>query len=325
MMLKPDAAEIEKLVRELATAPWMSGSRAGWPLYVFRIEDLPAAVRILSTGELLSRNEALRRGVLGYDTASPSVMEYAPDWCKACVRLYFRPRTPTEYQSEGFRPQTSLPLGAHRPVPVVLVFDALKVLTDKRTSFTDGNATKKRCRRGETAAFLKSIPFERVYHIGPFVESDRDEIVFRRCAEVLVEKHMALDNLRRIFCRSQAEFETLLTMLSPELRARYAKRIGVSASLFNLKWTYLERVDLTDTHANFHFSPSTLTPGPFSASLDVTERDGTVLGTWTSPKFMSDPDFTIKFYRPFSAYKIRLELDGHIAYCNSYSAEELVF
>lgn len=324
MTLKPDAAEIERFVRELADAPWLSGSRAGWPLYLFRIEDLPAAVRILDSGELCSRNEAIRRGVLQYDTASPSVMEHAPEWCKECVRLYFRPKTPTEYQSEGFRPKHQLPLGAHRPIPIVLVFDALKVLTDPRASFTDGNAAKKRCKRGDTAEFLRTIPFDRVYHIGPFVEADRDEIVFRRCAEVLVDKSMPLDHLRRVFCRSQAEFETLLSMLSPSSRAQYAKRIGVSASLFNLKWTYLERVDLTDSRANFHFSPSTLTPGPFRASLELRVPDGTMAGTWSDANFMSNPDFSINFHQVFANYRLRFFLDGHVAYENDHSSEELV-
>ena len=175
--------------------------------------------------------------MLGHDAAAPSVIENSPDWLKKYVRLYFRPRTPTEFRSEGIRPEHQLTMGAHRPVPIVLVFQSLPILTAIGTEFTNGNAAVQGAGRGDTAVFLKTIPFLRVYQEGALKESEKRQIVFHRCAEVLVPDNLSLANLKAILCRSQAEYESLLNWLSPATRAKYRKIIGVSAKVHFKHWT----------------------------------------------------------------------------------------
>ena len=227
MTLKSDAEEIEQFMRGLTHEPWL-GTRARYPLHLFRIDDVTAAVSILERGVIYSRNRAEAKGLLGHDSASPSVIEQSPDWCKECVRLYFRPKTPTEYRSEGFRPSANIRMGAHRPMPIVFVFDSIPLLVSTGTIFTNGNAATGGVKRGSTAAFLKSVPFEKVYHDGPIPEADKRDIVFRRCAEVLLKNELTLDHLKHVFCRSQAEYDTLMDLLSDESRTKYSKMIGVS-------------------------------------------------------------------------------------------------
>lgn len=229
--MKRDAAAIEQHMRTLAQQPWLGAGRAGWPLHLFRIDDVLAAAEILNGGTIHSRRQAERLGVLGHDSASATVIENSPEWCKECVRLYFRPKTPTEHESEGFRPVTRLHWGAHRPMPVVFVFDAISILTADSTVFTDGNAGRGRHNRGNDAAFLKQIPFEKVYHTGAFRSDERDEIVFRRCAEVLVPDRLSLASLKHVFCRSPAEYETLFSLLDSSAKAIHGKKIGVSGNL----------------------------------------------------------------------------------------------
>src|SRR3954454_4261376 len=108
MTAKPDAARIESFVRGLSAALSLQGPRASWPLHLFRVDDVQAAASILNCGALYPRTRAAQMGLLTHDSASPSVIDHTPDWCKECVRLYFRPRTPTEYRSEGFRPKTQI-------------------------------------------------------------------------------------------------------------------------------------------------------------------------------------------------------------------------
>ena len=320
--MKADAAEIEGHMRTLARQPWLGAGRAAWPLHLFRIDDARAAADILNCGAIYSRRRAERGGVLNHDSASASVIEHSPEWCKQCVRLYFRPKTPTEHESEGFRPPTQLPWGAHRPMPVVFVFDAIPILTADSTVFTDGNAGRGRHQRGTDAAFLKQIPFDKVYHTGAFQSGDRDEIIFRRCAEVLVPDALPLTNLRHVFCRSQAEHETLFSLLTPTAKVMHGKKIGVSASLHYKKWTFLESVDLTSEKVRLRFSPSTLTPGPFRVRMEIFDENDQVRAMWRDDAFLANREQVIGLSRiALPRYRVTVTLDGNLAYQNSFVAE----
>ncbi|MGO8701673.1 MAG: DarT ssDNA thymidine ADP-ribosyltransferase family protein [Limisphaerales bacterium] len=80
------------------------------------------------------------------------------------MRLYFRPRTPTQHQIEGFRPAGQYgSLGKHMPLPVFFLFDSKDVLTREATRFSKGNLSQNP-EVGEDATFFASIPFEKVYH-----------------------------------------------------------------------------------------------------------------------------------------------------------------
>lgn len=321
MTAKVDAARIESFVRGLSAALSLQGPRASWPLHLFRVDDVQAAASILNRGALYARTRAAQMGLLTHDSASPRVIDHTPDWCKECVRLYFRPRTPTEYRSEGFRPKTQIVMGAHRPMPIALVFDSVAIMIKQGTQFTEGNASTRGCRRGDDSMFLKTIPFQKVYH-DSWISNDERDVVFRRCAEVLVPNELPLTNLKHVFCRSQAEYETLYSLLNPSARSTFKGRIGVSAALHFKKWTYVESVELTPNRAIFRFSPSTITPGPFKISFTVSGQHGATLGRWTSNDYQANDKLVVNLHREFAAYDAELTLDDELAYRNAYTSQD---
>ena len=177
---KPDAARIEAHLDGLRLANWIGPARQWWPKYVFRFDDIQNAVRILQSGKVscrAKRGEAL-------ETASQEVLSHTEETWKNHVRLYFRPRTPTQYQVEGFRPEGQFgSLQAHMPVPVFFLFDAKDILTRASTKFSDGSLAAHPV-VGENADYFESIPFEKVYHNSPMSESEKANIKFHRHAEL---------------------------------------------------------------------------------------------------------------------------------------------
>ena len=114
------------------------------------------------------------------------MLDHTDEKWKNCVRLYFRPRTPTQYQVEGFRPQGQLgSLQAHMPVPVFFLFEAKDILTRAGTRFSAGNLAASRV-VGEDAVYFESIPFQKVYHDSWMAEGEKGNIKFHRHAEVIV-------------------------------------------------------------------------------------------------------------------------------------------
>ncbi len=323
--MKPDAVQIKDYVESLPNSPWLAGTnRARWPLFLFRVDDVEATSSILQRGRLYSRNQATALGVLGHDAASPGVIQNSPAWIKNYVRLYFRPRTPTEYRSEGFRTTNDLVMGAHRPMPIVMVFSSVPILTATGTKFTEGNAATSGTPHGDDAIFLRKIPFDKVYHDSAFTSSERAEIVYHRCAEVLVPNELDHTYLKRIVCRSQAEHETLLNLLPESIRNAYATRIGVAANAHHKRWTFIESVDLSNEHVTIRFSPVTTSPGPFDAKASFVDSAGKQIGHWHGKTYMANGvlKFQLNTIGNPSDYQISLTLDGKLAYRGRYKAKE---
>ena len=127
-------AKLDDLVRR-----YKGDARSWWANFVFHYAELQNAISILETGALYSRDEATNRGLLSTDSASASVLASTSDAYKSYVRLYFRPKTPTQYSNEGIRPHDAIVHDAHCPVPVFLLFDSRDVLTRTSTRFSNGS------------------------------------------------------------------------------------------------------------------------------------------------------------------------------------------
>jgi hypothetical protein len=63
------------------------------------------AIKILESGQLLSRKKLIEAGEMITDNASAEVIDNTDEAWKGYVRLYFRPRTPTQHNNQGFRPE----------------------------------------------------------------------------------------------------------------------------------------------------------------------------------------------------------------------------
>jgi hypothetical protein len=105
--------------------------RAKWPRRLFHHAPVENAAQILIDGELLSRVDSAQRRAR--DVAGPGVIG-ARDKAHQFARLYFRPRTPTQYHIEGIRKQGECAFGeeALAPVLIMLVFHARSIIQNGR-------------------------------------------------------------------------------------------------------------------------------------------------------------------------------------------------
>jgi len=321
---KIDEAEIRKFLKELGEQSWIkTSSRSWWPQFVFHHTDVRNAVEILKSGTLLSRSELEKRGRMIVDNASPQIVAGTHPYVKGCVRLYFRPKTPTEYRSEGIRPRGKRELGgAHCPMPVFFLFNAGDVLSRRDCQFSSGNLAAFGTHIFSTAAELKRLDFRRIYHVGQIPPNER-KIVHCRNAEVIIPRELDLSSLEYIFCRSPAEKETLIYLLPEAISGRWNKKILIESKsdLFHRNWSFVETADLTNSHLTFQFSPDTNTPGPFDLDLSV-EDVITQQVFAVRERAMVNATRRFKFTRSMTHYRVQLKLDDDLAYENDYLEDD---
>ena len=320
---KPDARRIARFLAELKQADWLGTARHWWPDYLFHFTNIQNEVSILKTGALFSRVEAQRLGLMGTDNASHDVIAYTNEYWLNHARLYFRPRTPTQYRNEGIRPSGQQALDAHCPVPVYLMFNSFAVLSRSDSLFSDGSLASARVRVFDKASNLESIPFESIYHDGRFEPHERDSIVFHRHAEVIVPTGLDLNALYLIVCRSQAEYETLLHLLPSPTRIRWGAKIGIAPglNLFEKKWTFVERVEKNSSSIVFYFNRDSLTPGPFRIQCIIIDtRTLRQLDSFDLPSYSINQPLSLNLQTlgfP-TDYYVRLWIDGNLAYADRY-------
>ena len=302
-----------------------------WPRCVFHSTDLSNAISIFATGNLYSRQMATELGLMVNDNASQQVIRNTPNDHKSYARMYFRPKTPTHYLSEGFRPKQELvkdEYHAHCPMPIFFLFNAYEVLAAVSTEFSDGNMARHRVVFGKTQKVFNSIPFEQVFHSGGYDKESflNQDITFHRQAEVLVPEHLPIvPSLKRVYCRSGAERQTLLYNLNPEVRANWESKIKICRfpQLFERKATYVESVKIIGESLGFVFNPDSKCPGPFEARLEYREIGTKRVRAWSGrweDVFIDAHPIDIRGAKRGVA---KLLLDGNLAYQGVVNFESL--
>ena len=305
-------AKLDDLLRR-----YKRDARSWWPNFVFHYGALENAISILESGTLYSRVEAISRGLLSTDSASVSVLASTSDAHKSYARLYLRPKTPTQYSNEGIRPRDALVHDAHCPVPVFLLFDSRDVLTRASTGFSRGSlAGFSPGRVGIKASFFEKLPFNEIYHNSWLEEDEKREIIASRHAEVIVPGQLDLEPLRFIWCRSEAEKETLLSLFSEMQRNQWANKVfhGKKYDLFFSRWSYVDRVALGETSARFSFNRNTHTPGPFDLEVSVEDHHTGKTLRLRKEDFRAVRVVSVNFRSPIPKYTIELRLNGCLAY-----------
>jgi hypothetical protein len=303
------------------------GNLGWWPKYVYHFTDVTNAASIIEQGGLYSRAYCLRTNLMATDNASHEVIQKTKQDHLEYVRLYFRPRTPTQYNNEGLRPINQRKLGSHCPVPIFFCFNALEVLSLDETEFSNGNMGSSVAQHSKEQEFFESIPFELVFHSRWFTPDERDTIIFHRSAEVLVPHHLPLDSsLKFIACRSAAERQTLLHLLPSALRQEWSQHIRIGdQGLFERRWTFVEEVVVVDNNTIvFKFNPSTTTPGPFNVKF-VYQEDGTLFKReWTGSIPSLSKTLQIRV-SPASSGVASLYLDDALAFRDTLLFDDLPF
>jgi hypothetical protein len=337
VVLKPDADQIRSFLKDLANQDWLKRSeRRVWPLFVYHYTDISNAVQILHEGCVYSRRQIQSRGKDIVDSASSGVLASTRDLVKDCVRFYFRPKTPTQYHAEGIYSKTKLAVSkfpdAHCPVPIFFLFDSAAILTRSDSSFSDGCLGSPHARILSTAAELEQLPWAGIYHNSWFYPSsvEGSDIVFRRNAEVIVPKTVDLGALRYVYCRSEAEKETLLHLLTPGLRQQYGRKIVATqrSEHYFRRQTFIQTARLNSVSIRLHFSPETQSPGPFHARVQVNTGFGqrSLENTNFNLAALGESRIWVLTLRPpVSNYEILIFLDGYLAYANGHHEADLPF
>ena len=334
MALKLDAEDIRAHMRGLAASLGLEASRRWWPNWLYRFDHVQNTAAILNSGILLSRASAESGEMIAKDSASPELIGQLIPEHRRYVRLYFRPRTPTQYANEGIRPKRKIEYEAHMPVPVYLLFSN-SLLMEEGVRFTRGRLEPSTV-IGETARFLRNTIFSDVYHdssVGRLGESSRrSSILNARHAEVLVKDELPLDHVKHIVCRSAPERETLLNLLGSKIRATWIKRIIVDEGrqrLFYKRGTFVKDVYLSssESHFVFYFNIEPNMRGPFE--LHIGWRLDGQDATRTESKYMvGDRPMVFRFKCVWPKYRVRVTLNGDLAYLGKFDedlASDMVF
>lgn len=311
--------------QQTLTSPYYPHRRM-WPECLFHHAPLENALSILRTGVLRSRNDPANPRQI--DIAAREVNQ-ARDHAHDHVRLYFRPKTPTQFHIEGIRKPGDCRFGdeAHAPFLVMFVLDARRILSLPDIQFCDRNMQAGNAEPGDTEAYFAAIPFDKVFHEGP--TGHDQSIISHRCAEVLSSSPLDLQPcLRAIYFRSEPERDTFLHLLGPD-RDLWPNRYIVSDALkvFEKRYSFVQEIGLTREGLIFTLNPRDDRRG-VDIRITVTAADGAFVAQFHSIDLAAAPPQGRWIYEhPFADgdYLVRVEIEGHLAYHAQISLADALF
>lgn len=316
--MKPDADEIIEFIDNLADESWLGAVRSRWIKYAYHYTDIRNAVEILKSEKLICRAKLEAKGNMPVDNASQAIISNTDDLVKDFIRLYFRPKTPTQFRNEGVRPITKQWEQSHCPVPIFFLFDLKTLLVQDNSQFSEGNlakfGTSILC---STAKELKKFDFKKIFHTGSFTQVERDDIISHRNAEIVIPNELDLSALKFIVCRSPAEKETLLNLLPNNVFTKWSSKIFVEtkANLFERKWAFVQSSYLTSKSATITFSPDAIYPNPFILTARLKGRKEDVRA---NNNFTANGIIIFEFAYDVPSYEIELKLDDNLVYFGKY-------
>lgn len=298
--------------------------RKSWVKYCYHFSNVQNVASILNLGTIYSRNKSNQLAVMGNDNASSEVIGQTDSWVKDYVRFYFRPKTPTQFNNEGFRSSyTMSSYCAHCPVPIFLLFDLNSVLNLKNSYFTNSSlANNIEHYLMNTPQEFQELPFSKIYHSSPLTPDIRDEIVACRHAEIVVPHELEIDGLlQKILVRSMAEKRTLLSLLSDEARYKYSHLIQIDSkkTVFFARWDYFENVILTENRIRI-IDNNTGLNSQYNLYVVLNDKQNRIEQTYNNKSWTASGDFTLGIGKPTNDYDIEIYLDGNLAYKDKFEA-----
>lgn len=230
--------------------------RHWWPKFAYHFTDVSNVVSILTTGYLYSRVKAKEYQLMQNDNASRQVINMTDSGSISKVRFYFRPLTPTQYYTEGFK-HAALRYEddsyANVPVPIFFLFRLEKMLKMKDMCFSE----KAQAGHGgpiyQGEEQFRQLDFSKIYSDG---YCDKETRQFRH-AELLYPNAFPINScLEIILCRNEIEKSTLLNLLkieAPKCFYEYKDKIKVcKENLFENNGLFV--TGFTYQQASFSFS-----------------------------------------------------------------------
>lgn len=240
-----------------------------WPHYLYHITDVNHAVSIIASEWIYDRATVKEKKLTKTDAASQNVLNVTSDAVKHCGRLYMRPQTPAQFHMEGYKPRAvrhDRYKEANCPVPVFFLLDPVKTLNYPDVFFVECGAAGRNPKPWKSGADeYAKMNLEKIFHDGP-TGFDTSILKYRR-TEVLREGGIPLrDLLIRIVCRSQAEADTLRSLMRRQCPSRYDEysRLIMTAlpdvgrHLFFNHGIYLKTVNAKEDQAILEFNEAKL-------------------------------------------------------------------
>lgn len=291
--------------------------RKHWPASLFHHAPIENAVAILEDGYLRSRKDTLNQRPK--DIAAPGVID-ARDHAHSRVRLYFRPKTPTQWHIEGIRKAGECSYGdpTHAAVLVMFALDAKTVLTRPDIMFSSQNMQLANTEpRSDEASFLQ-IPFLKVFSEGG-TGGDRS-YTDARCAEVLPHSLVDLRTcLRAIYFRSEPERDTLLYMLGDK-RSEWVKFCHVSDTLkiFQKEYIFVQDLRVSNDGVIFRLNPRRDLKS-ISTKIDAWNAAGDKVISFFNADHAPQPSSSASYWilrhkLANGIYRVEVKLEDNIAY-----------
>jgi hypothetical protein len=287
--------------------------RQHWPARLFRHEPVENAAVILRDGQLLSRLAAGRRAPK--DVADKQVIAsqaMAHDY----ARLYFRPRSPTQYHIEGIRKKDEYyhnDPDTHAAVLVILIFKSEEILTTPGVCFSDGNMQSPRTKRFATNDEFRRLRFDHIYHVGK--TEPGSDVIRARCAEVLVPTQLPLDDrLQAVLCRSPAERATLLHLLG-DAAAKWSRiiRVYTEPGIFENRFAYVDSVAVSEDGVTFRIHPR-YDARPVRVDIVIAPRDGRRSHAFFLEAAPTSHAIVCKVKLASGEYLVEIEVESCLAY-----------
>ena len=301
--------------------------RKHWPSRLFHHAPLETALTIIKDSHLRSRDDPQRQQM--GDVAAGGVIDNRQE-AHERVRLYFRPRNPTQFHIEGVRKDADCHYGpdAHAPVLVMFVLNAKRVLTLPDVLFSDQNMQKHAARTGDDETFFAGIPFASVFHEGG-IAGDYS-IIDSRCAEVLPASPLPLaDVLSGIWFRSEPERDTFLYKLGAEAD-RWQPLCSVSEELkvFDKRFPFVADIDLSREGVSFRLNHRHDLQN-VSIAIQVYNSQDQICVDFRNDDFktynQSGGRWIYRSALEPSTYLVRLQLENHPAYESVIRLEDSLF
>lgn len=300
--------------------------REKWPSRLFHHAPIENVLEILRSRLLKSREDSRDGHVL--DVAAPGVID-ARRHAHNKARLYFRPRTPTQFHIEGIRKPADCLYGqaAHAPILVMLVFEARSILLRPDTFFSDRNMQLGGANPDNSEEYFATIPFEKVYHEGG-INGDRS-IIEHRCAEVLAGSPLPLaGTLQWIYCRSEPERATLLTLLDADA-GEWQDKIKVSDDLrvFQKEFVFVEEAQLSQEGLVIRLNPRR-DYQTVHLRAQIWNAKGDQVHEYRNVSFKPIDGLTRRWRIPCALkegkYRIRIELEDHLSFESTLSLQNIL-
>lgn len=236
-------------------------SIAWWPVCFYHFTNINNAIGLIDQEWIYGRVTAQEKNLMKSDNASPGVIKVTSDFVKDYGRLYFRPLTPTQYYNEGYKPAhvRNEDINANCPVPIFFCLDAERTLSLDGVGFVECGLAGQHHQEilyGETA--FSQLNFSKIFHNGSFPSGS--DITQYRHSEIVRGGGIPIGGLvRKIFCRSLAEQQTLIYLLGKQLPHKYdyyIKKIEYNPNLafFYNNGIFIKTVKKTDEGVRFLFN-----------------------------------------------------------------------